>query len=218
MSIVSALVTGGILGIRHALEADHLAAVMTLVDDDHQPAQSASVGTSWGIGHSLPIIVVGLGFLLLGITFPPAFTRWFEALAGLILIYLGLRIVLDVLDLGTEHHTHGNAAPHTHLTIGNTSLGRSHLHLDGASFLVGMLHGLAGTGALVIVLVSAAPGLNTALAFLAAFSGFSIITMGVVSVLWQRSLTTSSTKYLQVAAGCVGVGIGALLLLQQLGV
>lgn len=217
MSIVSALVTGGVLGVRHALEADHLAAVVTLVDDDQRPAHSASIGTSWGIGHSLPIVVVGLGLVLLGIKLPPALTRWFEALAGLVLIYLGIRIVVDVFDIGTQQHTHGNEEPHTHLTIGNASLGRSHLHIDRASFLVGMLHGLAGTGALVIILVSATPGLTTALAFLAAFSVFSIGTMGVVTVLWHRSLNTTCTKYLQIAAGCFGVGIGALLLVKQLG-
>lgn len=215
MSIVSAVLTGGVLGIRHALEADHIAAVMTLVDDDQPAIRSAGVGTSWGLGHSLPIIGLGLGLLFLGIQLPAVFTRWFEALAGLVLIYLGCRVLFEVCALGTERHTHGDRTTHTHLRIGDAALGVSHLHLDRASFLVGILHGIAGTGALVIVLVSAAPGVDTAIAFLAAFTFVSILTMGVVSVLWQRSLATGNAKYLKLGAGAVGVGVGALLLVQQ---
>ncbi|MDX1747864.1 MAG: hypothetical protein R3324_18170, partial [Halobacteriales archaeon] len=135
---------------------------------------------------------------------------------------------------GDEHHPHshethpspahesaadpigGHHDPHRHLHLGGLSLGSTHSHVDDTSFFVGVLHGLAGSGFLVIALVSAAPSVFSAVAFLVAFSTLSILTMGAVSYLWGRSLEWGVTTALQALAGVMGVGVGGLLIATNL--
>lgn len=227
MTGLSVLAAGAVLGVRHALEADHLAAVATLVDGDAARTGSVAgsrgvgsgwrVGLSWGVGHALPIVVLGLGFLLLGIELPAVVTTLFEALVGVVLVVLGARLLLAVArgELLTGHD-HG-AGHHAHLSVGDLSLGATHLHLDGDSFLVGVFHGFAGSGTLVVLLVAAAPSTGAALGFLAAFCALSIATMAAVSALWGRALGTAFPRYLEAAAGLFGIAVGASLLVEQVG-
>jgi putative Mn2+ efflux pump MntP len=215
MVFASTAVAGVVLGVRHALEADHLAAVATLVEEGTE--SPVRVGASWGIGHSLPIVALGLLFVVLGIQLPPSVTRLFEVFVGIILVYLGARMLLRVApDTGFREHSHRGHS-HRHFKIGRLSLGATHQHLNGDSFLVGVVHGFAGSGALVVVLVSTAPGVGTALLFLVSFCLLSILTMAAVSYAWGRTLGTGFTKYLEGAAGVIGLGVGVLLLVEQLG-
>ncbi|WP_254545899.1 hypothetical protein [Halomarina pelagica] len=215
-SIGAALAAGSVLGVRHALETDHLAAVATLVRDEGTERTPGAVGVSWGVGHALPILAVGLAFAWLGLRVPHAVAGVFEVVVGVVLVALGGRMLLGALGvLDAYRHSHGLRAVHAHLRVGGASFGLSHRHLHGDSFLVGVLHGLAGSGALVIVLASTAPTVETALAFLLAFSALSVLTMGVVSVLWDRTLDTAFASVLRLAAGALGVGVGFLLLSEQ---
>jgi len=207
----TALVAGAVIGIRHALEPDHTAAIATLVEEDTD--RPSFVGASWGIGHSLPIVILGLLFVRLGIRLPEAVTRLFEVIVGLVLVYLGGRMLWTVTR-GVTSHGHGHGT-HSHFHVGSLSLGASHTHIDDGSFLVGILHGFAGSGALVIALVSTAPSIGAAVSFLIAFSTLSIVTMAGVSYVWGRTLDTPITEYLKGIAGLLGIGIGLLLLVEQ---
>ncbi|AZH24256.1 high-affinity nickel-transporter protein [Haloplanus aerogenes] len=214
MSLVAAAVAGGALGARHALETDHLAAVATLVTDD--ASRPGLVGASWGVGHSLPIAALGLGFLALGVRLPPSVTALVEGVVGLVLVYLGARML--AVAVGRREHGHGTNPFHTHLRIGRVSLGGGHAHLHGDSLLVGALHGVAGSGALVVALVAAAPDLPTGASFLGAFAVASVSTMAAASALWERTLDTGARRYLRGAAGVVGIAVGLLLLAEVAGV
>lgn len=114
-------------------------------------------------------------------------------------------------------HDHGSG-PHAHLSVGDLSLGFTHVHLHGDSFLVGVLHGFAGSGALVVLLVAAAPTTGAAVGFLAAFCVLSVATMAAVSALWGRALGTAFPRYLEAAAGLLGVAVGASLLAEQVAI
>ena len=219
MSVVAALLAGGAIGVRHAFEADHVAAIATLVDEEAGTVHSGFVGTSWGVGHSLPVVALGLAFFLLGIRLPHSVTTAFEAVVGAVLIALGARLLLAAAGIQLRKHAHGSKGTHTHshLGIGPLSLGSAHSHVDGRSFAVGALHGVAGSGGLVVLLVAAAPTLASAVAFLAAFSLFSIVTMGAVSLAWRQALGTAWTKWLEVGSGLVGLTVGAMLLVEQFG-
>ena len=208
----TAIVAGAMIGIRHALETDHLAAIATLVNDDTK--RPTFVGASWGIGHSLPIAALGLLFVGLGIQLPASITRVFEVVVGVVLVALGARM-LWTLFVGVHSHDHGHG-PHRHVEVGRFSFGFTHQHVDDESFFVGMLHGFAGSGALVIALVSSAPTVTAAVSFLVAFSLLSVLTMAVVSTIWGRTLDTAFATYLKGAAGLFGIAIGATLLLEQL--
>lgn len=211
MSLLTALLAGGTLGVRHALEADHLAAVGTLVDEERD-LRSAVVGISWGVGHSVPIVGLGIAFVALGIEVPESATRLLEAVVGLVLIVLGARMLADTF--GIETHVHGSDI-HSHVRLGVVRLSRSHVHLDGDSLLVGVLHGFAGSGALVVALTATAPSLDAALAFLCAFSLLSVLTMGVVSTLWSQTLETRFARSLKFGTALLGIGLGVLLLTEQ---
>jgi hypothetical protein len=230
---MAAFVAGGALGARHALETDHLAAVATLVEDDtdasgagsdganaradddgHAHTHPGLVGASWGVGHTVPIAALGVAFLLFRIRLPAPVTRLFEAGVGVVLVYLGARMLAEVL--GLKEHTHGARPFHTHLRIGRLSVGDGHTHLHGDSLVVGAFHGVAGSGALVIALVSTAPDLPTAASFLTAFGLCSVLTMAAASALWGWTLSTrfGFDRALRGAAGIVGVAAGLLLLEQ----
>ncbi|KTG27250.1 sulfite exporter TauE/SafE family protein [Haloferax profundi] len=216
MALASALVAGGVIGIRHALEADHLAAVATMVEDDGRPS---IVGASWGVGHSIPIVVVGLLFVALGVRLPESVTHFFEVTVGAILVVLGTRMLLRAAGVSLptlRNHDHG-AQTHRHLSLGSVALGTKHTHVHDESFAVGVLHGFAGSGALVIAMVSAAPGMGQAVAFLTAFSLLTVATMATVSTLWGRSMDVGGTRLLRATAGVVGVVVGGLLVVEQVG-
>jgi hypothetical protein len=221
MSLVAAAVAGGALGARHALEADHLAAIATLVDGGSEGGGGRSrpglVGASWGVGHTLPIAVLGFALLLFGVRLPESVVDRFEAVVGVALLYLGSRMLV-----GLREHAHGTHPLHNHLDVGRLSLGgthrHSHVHVNGDSALVGALHGVAGSGALVVALVSTAPDLPTAASFLTAFGVCSILTMAAASALWGRTLGTSAERALRGVAGALGIAVGVLLLAEVAGV
>lgn len=217
MSVVGGFLAGGAIGLHHALEADHLAAVATLVGDE-STAGSAAVGASWGVGHAVPIVFLGTGFLVLGVTVPPWVTGAVEGLVGLVLVGLGLRmlaVAARVVDLAT--HAHESGGRHRHLVVGNRSLGLTHGHVHGEAALVGVLHGVAGSGVLVVALVASSPTLGDALSVLGGFVALSIPTMAVLSLVWGRSLATGLRRPLQVGAGVVGVVVGLALLAEVAG-
>ncbi|MFC7200790.1 high-affinity nickel-transporter protein [Halospeciosus flavus] len=213
MSILSMVAAGGLFGVRHALETDHLAAVATLVEDD---GRSSAVGLSWGVGHCVPIVVLGLLAWFLDLQ-PPAFlTTSVEVLVGVVLVYFGGRMLWRVLrDAEIHSHSH-DGDDHTHLDIGWLSLGLTHQHFDGDSLAVGVLHGVAGSGGLVVLLVATASSQASALAFLTGFCLLTIATMGVVSAVWGAIVGTRYTKYVEGAAGVFGIVAGLILVGEQL--
>jgi hypothetical protein len=208
MSAVAALAAGASLGVKHALEADHLAAVATLVDDG-STARPGLVGASWGLGHSLPIVGLAVAFVALGLQLPEFAVLAVEGVVALVLVALGVRMFLR--DGAVERHDHGGG-DHRHLRIGTLSLGGGHLHVDGESFGVGVLHGVAGSGALVVLLVAASPTLASGGAFLGGFVVLTVATMTAVATLWGKTLRTGAAPYLELAAGAFGVLAGGLLL------
>ncbi|MFB6117201.1 high-affinity nickel-transporter protein [Halosegnis sp.] len=206
--IAGALATGAVVGAGHALEADHVAAVATLVDDE--TARPARVGASWGIGHAIPVVLLGIGLVAVGVQLPATVTAGVETLIGLLLIALGART------LWRRRH-HAGAADHSHLQVGQLSVGAAHTHgFDGESLAVGALHGIAGSGALVVLLVSTAATVGTALAFLAGFTLLSIGTMAAVSLAWRNAVATG--RGLETLAGLASIAVGGLLLAEQTGI
>jgi hypothetical protein len=207
MSLIAAAAVGGAIGITHALEADHLAAMATLVDE----RRAGHVGASWGIGHTAPIFVLGVVFVALGVTLPDSVTDAFEVVVGAALIYYGIRLVADAAGRPTRQtHSHGESA-HDHLRIGGVSLGLTHGHLDDESAFVGVLHGLAGSGGLVVVMATTASSADAVFVFLLTFGLLTTVTMTLVAAVWGRALGTGLTRVLKGVGGVLGGAIGAAL-------
>ena len=216
--IGTGIILGGAFGIRHAFEADHIAAVATLVEDEQHPA---STGAAWGVGHSLPILILGALVLALNLQIPPSITAAFELLVAVILIVLGLRVLAGREGFGIAilRHIHGNRDDanrgHRHVTVGNTQIGLRHSHRDEESLTVGVIHGLAGSGGVVVALTAASPTVTSGASFLIGFSLASILAMSVISWVWGRAL--GQAHRLRILAGMASIMVGLLLLVETAG-
>lgn len=214
----TALLVGGAFGVRHAFEADHLAAVATLVKDGDRPA---STGAAWGLGHSIPILSLGTMFLVLDLQIPASLTTGFELVVAVILVILGVRVIAGREALGTVllRHIHSDddepsGFVHRHVTVGTREIGVTHSHSDEESFAVGIVHGFAGSGGVVIALAAAAPTVSDGAGFLTGFSVATIISMGIVSWGWGHGI--QRTTALRTVAGLASVAVGVLLFAETL--
>jgi ABC-type nickel/cobalt efflux system permease component RcnA len=173
--------TGLLLGLLHALEPDHVAAVTTFAVRRPNRRAAVGFGLRWALGHGGMVLLVGTGLLLLGLQFPPAAGTWLERLVGLVLVGLGAWTVASARRLHVHAHTHPDGVTHTHLH--SHAHGAAHAHGHGAT-LVGALHGLAGTApviALLPVVALETPWLG--IGYLIAFGIGTAIAMGLYALL-----------------------------------
>ena len=212
MGFATAILAGAAVGARHSLESDHVAAVATLVERERRPAL---VGASWGLGHSATVVAAGMLFLLAGFEPPTAVAHLSEALAGLLMIGLGARTILAVAgSVERKRHSHGGRVEghtHGHLAVGSVAIGGRHSHLQEESFGVGVVHGLAGSGGLVALLVAGSSSTAAGAGYLAAFAVATVAVMALTSELWGRVVRTG--ERLRTVAGVASVAAGALLVL-----
>ena len=161
-SLIAALGLGFLLGVRHALDADHVAAVSTLVSQHRSLARSCLLGTIWGAGHTAALLAVGLAVVSFKLTISPAVERGLETVVGVMLILLGGHALLRSVGGWVLHrhvHVHdGHAHSHGHVHAGAGEPGHGHLWRVGSRpFLVGLVHGLAGSAALMLLALAAIP-------------------------------------------------------------
>src|SRR3989442_108979 len=144
-SMLATLGLGFVLGLKHATEADHLAAVSTIVSERRSLWQSAAVGALWGMGHTASLLVAGVLVIGLGVAIPEALANILELAVALMIVFLGVRL----LRLHIHPHAHGGST-HIHLHFQNEPhAGHGHSGLAGwRPVLVGIVHGLAGSAAL----------------------------------------------------------------------
>jgi ABC-type nickel/cobalt efflux system permease component RcnA len=172
---------GSLLGIRHALEPDHLAAVSTLVSGERSSAKAALLGVCWGLGHTAGLVVVGAVLVFLRTELPVNIATLFELLVALMLITLGTRAIVRAVQQGRPQHVHHRSfAVHrhsgmpAHVHIGAWTLARRPL-------IVGAIHGLAGSGALTALVLTTLPSTGARLGYMALFGLGSTISMAALS-------------------------------------
>ena len=187
MSPLTTLGLGLVLGLKHAFDSDHLIAVSSIVARERSPWRSLWVGLFWGLGHTLTLLIIGLIVLETDIRIPPPMELSFECAVGVMLIGLGLATVYDCRrkQVHVHPHAHGNAA-HTHFHAHAESATHSHSHplrFGAKPFFVGMVHGLAGSAALMLLVLTAMPSTAQGLMYLAIFGCGSVLGMGTVSLL-----------------------------------
>ncbi|MDQ7800495.1 MAG: sulfite exporter TauE/SafE family protein [Armatimonadota bacterium] len=175
MSFALLLGAAFVLGVRHALDPDHLVAVSTLVAEERRLWPAARLGLWWGAGHLLPIAAVGLPLLALRVRLPEAWEHTVDLGVGVLLVVLGLRTLWVLRRERVHFHVHehdGRSHPHFHTHLGGPDHAHTHTS-EGArgriSFLIGVVHGLAGSGAAAVVAMTAATSLAAGVAYLLAF-------------------------------------------------
>jgi len=188
-SIVAVLAIGGLLGLRHAFEPDHLAAVSTLATrpGGRRLWSAARLGLIWGLGHTVTVGAVALLIIALGVRLPGGLWPAAELLVAGLLILLGAMVIWRYVR-GRWHmhaHAHAAAAPHFHLHshAADPSHGHAHAAVDARRSLgFGIAHGLAGSGAIAALLVAAVPDTMSRLVYFGAFSAGTIVGMLGVSL------------------------------------
>ena len=150
LQVVLLLLTGLVLGMRHAFDRDHVAAVTHFISLEPDPFKSAWFGFRWAVGHALTVLVLGSLILVLHLKFDPAFERYAELAVGVTLIALGVwRLALLVQERRHAHRHAHRTTVHTHAH--SHEPGREHVHRF-APTLVGMVHGASGTAEVFVLL------------------------------------------------------------------
>jgi high-affinity nickel-transport protein len=231
--IVSALGVGFALGLKHALDADHLAAVAAMIGDRRRTLFGASlVGVTWGAGHAASLTAVALAVVLLGVQVPKGIAAAMEFAVGAMLVALGGRLLWNfrrgaVLHAHSHAHGHGE---HYHLHVhapGAEPVAPIHHALPAAAgriaggyasplrpFLVGLVHGIAGSGALMLLVLAAMPSASARLAYVLLFALGSIAGMGCMSALaglpfvLGGPLGGRAQSGMRLAAGAISLVIG----------
>jgi len=190
--LVVALGIAFVLGLRHASDPDHLVAVTSLVAADGGDVRDAArLGAWWGAGHAATLLLVGLPLIVFKSALPGWLERGAETGVGIVILALAIRVLLKWVrgDYRAHAHDHDHAH-HRHLhrpAAGDHGHGR--LRTPRQSFAIGTLHGLAGTGAVVVLLIAALPGRVEAAAALAVFAPMSVLSMAACTSAFGWLLT-----------------------------
>ena len=225
--LITALAVGFVLGLRHALDPDHIVAVSTIVSECKSLRRSSLVGTFWGLGHTFSLLVVGLGVIALKLNLTERVAAWMEFAVAVMLVGLGVKAVATALrgwKLHAHKHQHGGP-PHVHLHVHKPGGAENHQHrhilgLGTKPFLVGMVHGLAGSAALMILVVATIPSAVAGLIYIAVFGvgsvGGMLLMSSVISLpfLLTGGRLSVVGRVLQMLVGMFSMGFGIYLMSQ----
>jgi hypothetical protein len=197
------LAIGFLLGLKHATEADHVTAVATLVTGQRSLSQIIRQGIAWGLGHSLTLLGIGGVVMLLGQAIPAHLAQALECAVGAMLVILGADVLRRVLLIGGSLNTHA----HTSATHAAHRAG-SEARAPWRALLVGMVHGVAGSAALIVLSLGAMRSSGLALTYIVIFGIGSIAGMAALSAVMSYPLRLSA-RHLGAAHQLVTAVIGA---------
>ena len=216
---------GFLLGMQHALEADHIAAVSSLAARRTNVADIVKHGLTWGLGHTLTLFVFAGVAILLGQAIPEHVARPLETAVGIMLVGLGAHVLWRLWRdrVHFHRHSHGDGTEHLHVhSHANEAVRHDrspHAHEHGfrwRSLLVGLMHGMAGSAALLVLAVSQAANPVYGLLYVLLFGIGSMAGMGALSTVIAVPLTVSArwltwaNRGLQGAVGVVTIGVGVV--------
>lgn len=187
---LSVLAAGLLLGLRHATDPDHVIAVTTIVSRRKSLRSAGLVGTAWGLGHTLTILVVGGAIVLFKLTIPQRVELALEMGVAVMLIVLG------IANIRSKHEPSENRA---------------------RPVLVGVVHGLAGSAAVSLLVLTLIDSAALAMAYLVIFGvgtivGMMLMTLAIaVPSLFAMNRMASAGRYLRVASGALSIAFGVFL-------
>ena len=214
---------GFLLGMQHALEADHIAAVSSIAARRTQIGDIVRHGLTWGLGHTLTLFVFAGAALLLGHAIPEQVARPIESAVGIMLVGLGAHVLWRLRRDRVHFHKHGHgdgtvhihAHSHASETVAHARAAHAHAHgFRWRTLLVGLMHGMAGSAALLVLTVSQASSPAVGLGYVALFGIGSMVGMGALSTVIAVPLAVSArwltwaNRGLQGAVGIVTIAIG----------
>lgn len=185
---------GFLLGARHAIEPDHVVAVSTVASKTKSFVQAASAGVSWGVGHTLTLLVIGMILLPFGQTIPEHIALSLELLVAVVIIALGVSTLLFFRKKYPAHE--------------------KKIRSNQSSFLIGTVHGLAGSGAMILLTMTQVEQISEAAIFILIFGLGTILGMLAFAVLFSLPFiylshrTKGLERYLGIGAGIFSIAFG----------
>jgi sulfite exporter TauE/SafE len=202
LSAAPVLAFGFVLGLKHAVEADHMAAVSAIVSERKSLWVSALIGGLWGIGHTIALLFAGVAVILFHFRVGERTERALEFTVGLMLVGLGANALRKLARGGHVHlhvHHHGGREhihPHVHDGAPEPDPHTHHgLRLGPRPLLVGMLHGLAGSAALTLLVLSTISSPVVGLLYLVVFGVGSAGGMMLMSALFGLPVYLTATRF-----------------------
>lgn len=228
LPFITVILLGLFLGIRHSTDPDHVVAVSTIVSRQRSLKNSATIGALWGLGHTLTIFLVGSAIIIFGFVIPPRLGLAMEFSVALMLILLGVLNLTGLLSWITERFTPnpsrtairsiGASKDMLHRTV--SSLG---VYQTFRPFVIGLIHGLAGSAAVALLVLSTIKSPFWATAYLLVFGAGTLVGMMLMTIAMSLPLVYTSKRYagagrfITVASGVVSVAFG-LFLVYQIGI
>lgn len=184
-TLLTTLSMGFLLGLVHALEADHVISVTTIVSQHRTLGRASLAGVFWGLGHTTTLLLVGLLVIVFKITIAQPVALFLEFAVGVVLVALGVSVVKGYITGKVHAHAHqhhGVTHLHFHSHAGREDHDHEHWAAHhGRSLLVGMVHGLAGSAALMLLVLATIPTPLWGLLYILVFGAGSILGMVCVS-------------------------------------
>lgn len=213
------LALGLVIGLQHALDTDHLAAVSTIVSERRNLFSSLLIGGVWGIGHTTSLLLAGIGVILLQVQIEK-YEKPLEFCVALMLIGLGANVLYKILRGGKIHfheHTHGartHLHPHLHGTEPEPERSHHGLKLSIRPMIIGMIHGLAGSAALMLAVLARIKSIPLQFAYIGIFGIGSIGGMMLMSLLLSLPIHLTANQFtrtnlaVRALAGVFSLGFG----------
>lgn len=227
ISLIAILCLGFFLGMRHATDADHVVAVSTIVARERRLSSAALIGALWGAGHTLTILVVGAAIILFTLVIPARLGLTMEFSVGVMLVLLG---IVNLRGFGTRvseigpHHTHDRGT-FAHFHGPAFPLDRSRARWSFYEWcrplVVGLVHGLAGSAAVALLVLTTLHNTHAAIAYLLVFGLGTIAGMMVITLALASALSFTSgrsqwlNRYLGSVAGLVSLAFGMFIIYQM---
>ncbi len=222
----SILLLGFLMGLRHAVETDHVAAVATISTQDESGSdamrRAVKLGALWGLGHALALFSIGALFIGLDLDAPASFSGWMEFAVGIMLMALGIDLLYRLFKkrIHFHAHSHEDGRIHFHAHSHTETTKHSHSHYKVASMrslIIGMVHGMAGSAALVVLTASAFRSYEMSLLYMAIFAvgsmaGMIVLSFAIALPLRKVSKSLSwAQSGIQGAVALLTIGVGASL-------
>jgi high-affinity nickel permease len=222
--VLTILGLGFVLGLRHALDTDHIVAISTVLAQQPSVRASGIIGFSWGLGHTLVLLLVGTVVLALQVEIPESLALAAEFGVGVMLVVLGSALAVKLSKQRWHLHAHEHDGErHLHLHYHQLIADHHHPHWLRDSIrplCIGMAHGLAGSAALLLVVLSTAKSMMAGVLYITVFGVGSILGMILIGlaisvpVLWSLSVGRRVFLAVQGVASLGSIGLGVAIMLR----
>jgi len=233
--MTSLLLFGLFIGMRHAMEADHVAAIASLVSKQQSLGYTLRQGACWGLGHTITLFLFGTVVIFMNTVMSEQLVKYLETAVGVMLVVLGLDVLRRLLrdKIHVHGHRHENGIYHLHLhahagdkASDHAASRHDHEHVQGfplRALMVGMMHGMAGSAAVILLALETVSSPLQGILYILVFGIGSTFGMAILSIVISMPLRVSANRLvrfnvaLQLLIGFLTISIGVMAIAQNSG-